>query len=72
MYSESILEMFGISECEPTSTPGYYSELSNEQPEDALLDEKETRGILRCLVYILLKCSVMEIYKLRANWPARR
>ena len=36
-YSKSTLEMFGMSDCKPTSTPGYGPELSNNQPEDTLL-----------------------------------
>ena len=54
-YSKSILERFGMSDCTPTSTPGYGPELSNKQPEDTLLDEEETRryqGIVGCLMYI--------------------
>jgi len=54
-YSKSILERFGMSDCKPTSTPGYGPELSNKQPEDTLLDEEETRryqGIVGCLMYI--------------------
>ena len=44
-----------MTDCKPTSTPGYGPELSNNQPEDTLLDEEETRryqGIVRCLMYI--------------------
>ena len=41
-YSKSILNRFGMSDCKPTSTPGYGPELSNKQPEDTLLDEEET------------------------------
>ena len=54
-YSKSILERFGMSDCKPTSTPGYGPELSNKQPEDTLLDEEETRryqGIVGCLMHI--------------------
>ena len=44
-----------MSDCKPTSTPGYGPELSNKQPEDTLLDEEATRryqGIVGCLMYI--------------------
>ena len=44
-----------MSDCKPTSTPGYGPELSNKQPEDTLLNEEETRryqGIVGCLMYI--------------------
>ena len=44
-----------MSDCKPTSTPGYGPECSNKQPEDTLLDEEETRryqGIVGCLMYI--------------------
>ncbi|CAB1109543.1 unnamed protein product [Ectocarpus sp. CCAP 1310/34] len=63
-YSKSILERFGMSECKPTSTPGYGSELSNKQPEDTLLSEEETRryqGIVGCLIYIaqVLRYDIM-------------
>ena len=54
-YSKSILERFGMSDCKPTSTPGYGPELSTKQPEDTLLDEEETRryqGIVGCLMQI--------------------
>ncbi|CAB1113712.1 unnamed protein product [Ectocarpus sp. CCAP 1310/34] len=57
-YCKSILERFGMSGSKPTSTPGYGSEISNNiQPEDTLLDEKETRkyqGIMGSLMYIAL------------------
>ena len=42
-----------MSDCKPTSTPGYGPELSNKQPEDTLLDEEETRryqSIVGCLM----------------------
>ena len=63
-YSKSILERFGMSDCKPTSTPGYGPELSNNQPEDTLLDEEETRryqGIVGCLMYIaqVLRYDIM-------------
>ena len=54
-YCKSILERFGMSDCKPTSTPGYGSEISNNQPEDTLLNEEETRkyqGIVGSLMYI--------------------
>ena len=54
-YSKPIIERFGMSDCKPTSAPGYGPELSNKQPEDTLKDEKETRryqGIVGCLMYI--------------------
>ena len=44
-----------MSDGKLTSTPGYGPELSNNQPEDTLLDEEETRryqGIVGCLMYI--------------------
>ena len=44
-----------MSDCKPTSTPGYRPELSNKQTEDTLLDEEETRryqGIVGCFMYI--------------------
>ena len=44
-----------MSDCKPTSNPGYGLELSNNQPEDTLLDEEETRryqGIVGFLMYI--------------------
>ena len=43
-YCKSILERFGMSDCKPTSTPGYGSEKPNNQPEDTLLNEEETRN----------------------------
>ena len=63
-YSKSILERFGMTDCKPTSTPGYGPELSNNQPEDTLLDEEETRryqGIVWCLMYIaqVLRYDIM-------------
>ena len=42
-YCKSILERFEMSDCKPTSTPGYGSEISNNPPEDTLLNEEETR-----------------------------
>ncbi|CAB1120611.1 unnamed protein product [Ectocarpus sp. CCAP 1310/34] len=63
-YCKSILERFGMSGSKPTSTPGYGSEISNIQPEDTLLDEKETRkyqGIVGSLMYIaqVLRYDIM-------------
>ena len=37
-YVNSILERFGMKDCNPVHTPGYGSEISNEQPESSLLD----------------------------------
>jgi len=54
-YRKSILERFGMSDCKPTSTPGYGPEISNNQPEDTLSNEEESRryqGIVGCLMYI--------------------
>lgn len=53
-----------MSDCKPTSTPGYGSEISNIQPEDTLLDEEETRkyqGIVGSLMYIaqVLRYDIM-------------
>lgn len=63
-YSKSILERFGMSECKPTTTPGYGSELSNQQPEETLLDEDEKKryqGIVGCLMYVsqVLRYDIM-------------
>eukprot|EP00903_Cladosiphon_okamuranus_P015299 g14134.t1 len=62
-YCKSILQRFGMSDCKPTSTPEYGSEISNLQPEDTLLDE-ETRkyqGIVESLMYIsqVLRYDIM-------------
>ena len=54
-YSKSILERFGMSEFKPTNTPGYGTELSNEQPDEILLNEEEKKryqGIVGCLTYV--------------------
>ena len=53
-----------MSDCKPTSTPGYGSEISNNQPEDTLLNEEETRKyqeIVRSLMYIaqVLRYDIM-------------
>ena len=63
-YCKSILERFGMSDCKPTSTPAYGSEISNNQPEDTLLNEEKTRkyqGIVGSLMYIaqVLKYDIM-------------
>ena len=53
-YSKFILERFGMSECKPTNTPGYGLKLSNQQPDETLLDEEENKryqGIVGCLIY---------------------
>ena len=42
-YTKSILEKFGTANCKHTSTPGDGPELSSKQPEDTLLNEKETQ-----------------------------
>ena len=62
--SKSILERFGISECKPTNTPGYGPELSNQQPEETLLDEERRKlyqGIVGCLKYVfrVLRYDIM-------------
>ena len=41
-YSKSILERFGMSECKPINTTGYGLELSNQQPDETLLDEERS------------------------------
>ena len=54
-YTKSILERFGMSEFKPTNTRGYGPELSNQQPDETLLDEEETKrnqGIVGCLMYV--------------------
>ena len=54
-YSKPILESFGMSDCKPTSAPGYGPELSKNQPKDTPLDEGESRryqGIVGRLMYI--------------------
>ena len=55
-YSKSILERFGMSEWKPTNTPGCGPELSNQQPDEAMLNEEEKKryqGIVGCLMYVL-------------------
>ena len=42
-HTKSILERFGIADCKPSSTPGFGSELSTEQPEGTLLNKEETQ-----------------------------
>ena len=54
-YSKSILERFRMSECRPTNTPRYGPELSNQQPDETLLNEDKNmlyQGIVRCLMYV--------------------
>ena len=54
-YSNSILERFGMSESKPTNTPGYGLKLSNQQPDETLLDREEKKryqGIIGCLMYV--------------------
>ena len=54
-YSKSILERFGMSDCKQTNSPGYGPELSNQQPDETLLDEEENKryqGIVGCLMYV--------------------
>ena len=54
-FSKSILERFGMSECKPTNTPGYGHELSNQQPDETLLDDEQKKryqGIVGCLMYV--------------------
>ena len=63
-FLKSILERFGMSDCKPTSTPGYGSAISNNQPEDTRLNEKKTRkyqGIVGSLMYIaqVLRYDIM-------------
>ena len=63
-YYKSILGRFGMSECKPTNTPGYGPELSNQQPDETLLDEEEKKryqGIVGCLMYIsqVLRYDIM-------------
>ena len=42
-YVNSILERFGMKDCNPVHSPGYGSEISNEQPESSLLDTTGTK-----------------------------
>ena len=53
-----------MSECKPTITPGYDPELSNQQPDETLLDEEEKmryQGIVGCLMYVsqVLRYDIM-------------
>ena len=45
-YSKSILERFGMSDCKPTSTPGYGLELSNNQ-QRTLRWTRRKRDVIR-------------------------
>ena len=52
------------SECKPTNTPAYGTELSNQQPDETLLDEEENKryqGIVGCLMYVsqVLRYGIM-------------
>ena len=63
-YCKSILERFGMSDCNPTSTPGYGCKISNNQPEVTRLNEEETskyQGIVGSLLYIaqVLRYDIM-------------
>ena len=42
-HVNSILERFGMKDCNPVHTPGYGSNISNEQPESSLLDTTGTK-----------------------------
>ena len=58
-YVENILERFGMEECNPVHTPGYGSELSNEQPEETLLGATATKlyqAIVGSVLY-LTQCT---------------
>ena len=71
-YSKSILERFGMLDCKPTSTPGYGLELSNQHPEDILLEEQETRryqGIVGSCTSPKACATTSSMQ--RANWLAR-
>ena len=71
-YCKSILERFGRSDCNPTSTPGYGSEISNNQPEGTLLNKEETReypGIVGSLMYI---AQVLRYYIMYATGQLAR
>ena len=54
-YAMSILERFGMQDCNPVSTPSYGTELSLNQPADSLLDEdgiKAYQSLVGCLLYL--------------------
>ena len=57
--TKSILDRFGMADCNLASTPGYGSELSTKHPADTLLNEEETQryqaitGSVRCLAQAL-------------------
>ena len=42
-YTKFILERFGMVDCKPSSTPGFGSELSTQQPEVTLLNKEKTQ-----------------------------
>ena len=76
-YCKSILKWFGMSDCKPTGTPGYGSEISNKQPEDILLNEEETRkyqGIVGSNMYIaqVLRCDIVYATGQLARRPSLR
>ena len=63
-YCKPIFERFEMSDCKQTSTTGYGSQILNNQPEDTLLNEEETRkyqGIVGSLMYIaqVLRYDIM-------------
>ena len=52
----SILQRFGMHDCNPVSTPSYGAELSLDQPADSLLDEdgiKAYQFLAGCLLHVL-------------------
>ncbi|CBJ32615.1 NBS type disease resistance protein [Ectocarpus siliculosus] len=44
-YVKSILERFGMENCNPVSSPGYGPQLSTGQPENKLLGAAESKAI---------------------------
>ena len=54
-YTKSILEKYGMGDCNPLSTPGAGAELSLNQPEEQLLDpaaKKRYQAITGSLIYL--------------------
>ena len=60
-YVNSILERFGMKDCNPVHTPGYGSEISSEQPESSLLDTTGTKLYQAKSMLNLTQCTRYDI-----------
>ena len=68
-YSKPILERFGMSACKPTNTPRYGPELSNQQPDETLLNEVEKKRYQGIEGWLITCFPSVQVRHHVCRWP---